>query len=324
MPDPLKDRIDGINKRFGSGTVMKMDGPITPIAVIPTGALSLDLALGVGGIPRGRVTEIYGNEMSGKTTIALHVIAEAQKAGGICLFIDAEHAFDPTYAQAIGVDLSKLLISQPDFAEQALEIADEFAESGQLALIVVDSVAALTPRAEIQGEVGDSHMGLQARLMGQSLRKMTGHLHKTNTAIIFINQLREKIGVVFGSPDVTPGGKALKFYASVRLDVRRKEQIKTDGEASGNLTLVKVVKNKVSPPFRTAEFDIVYGEGISKAGCVLDLAVAHGLIGKSGAWFADPETGEKLGQGREKAKAYLCENPVYMEDMAKKIMDKVR
>jgi recombination protein RecA len=273
------------------------------IESIPTGALALDLALGIGGLPRGRVVEIYGPESSGKSTLALHVVAEAQRNGGICAYIDAEHAMDPVYARAIGVDIDELLISQPDTGEQALEIAEMLIRSGAIDVVVIDSVAALTPRAEIEGEMGDSHVGLQARLMSQALRKLTGTLNKTGTIAIFINQLREKIGVMYGSPEVTPGGRALKFYASVRLDIRRVEQIKDGAEMTGNRTRVKVVKNKCAPPFRTAEFDIMYGTGISREGSILDVAVDLGIVKKAGAWYT--YEGEQLGQGRENAKQFL-------------------
>ena len=285
---------------------------------IPTGALSLDLALGIGGLPRGRVTEIYGPESSGKSTLAMHVVAEAQRNGGTCAYIDAEHAMDPIYAKAIGVDIDQLLISQPDTGEQALEICDMLVRSGAIDVIVIDSVAALTPKAEIEGEMGDSHVGLQARLMSQALRKLTGNLNKTNTIAIFINQLREKIGVMFGSPETTPGGRALKFYSSVRLDIRRIESLKDGAEVVGNRTRVKVVKNKVSPPFKQAEFDIMYGKGISREGSVLDLSVDLGIVKKSGAWFT--YEGEQLGQGRENAKNFLADNPEVMVEVSEKVM----
>ena len=311
--------LANIDKQFGKGSVMRLGDEVrVPLEVIPTGAISLDIALGLGGLPRGRVVEIYGPESSGKTTVALHAVANAQAAGGIVAFIDAEHALDPDYAQALGVDTDALLVSQPDSGEQALEIADMLIRSGALDLIVIDSVAALVPRAEIEGEMGDSHVGLQARLMSQALRKMTGALSNSRTTAIFINQLREKIGVMFGSPETTTGGKALKFYSSVRLDVRRIETLKDGTEMVGNRTRVKVVKNKVAPPFREAEFDVMYGEGISKTGDLLDLAVDKRIVEKSGAWFA--YGGERLGQGRENAKQYLKDNP----DVYKAIEDRVR
>jgi recombination protein RecA len=287
------------------------------IESIQTGALSLDLALGVGGLPRGRVVEIFGPESSGKSTLAMHVVAEAQRNGGICAYIDAEHAMDPVYASAIGVDIDQLLISQPDTGEQALEIVDMLVRSGAVDVVVIDSVAALTPRAEIEGEMGDTHVGLQARLMSQALRKLTANLSRTNTIAIFINQLREKIGVMFGSPETTPGGRALKFYSSVRLDIRRIESIKDGAEIVGNRTRVKVVKNKVAPPFRQAEFDIMYGKGISREGTLLDIAVDMGIIKKSGAWFT--YEGEQLGQGRENAKGFLAENPEIMVEVSEKV-----
>ena len=297
-----------IEKQFGKGSIMRMGDNINMgIEAIPTGALSLDLALGIGGLPRGRIVEIFGPESSGKSTLAMHVVAEAQRNGGICAYIDAEHAMDPVYAKAIGVNVDDLLISQPDTGEQALEIADMLIRSGALDMIVIDSVAALTPRAEIEGEMGDTHVGLQARLMSQALRKLTGTLNKSDTIAVFINQLREKIGVLYGSPETTPGGRALKFYSSVRLDIRRIETIKDGAEMIGNRTRVKVVKNKVSRPFQQAEFDIMYGTGISREGSLLDVAVDLGFIKKSGAWFT--YEGEQLGQGRENAKAFLGENP---------------
>jgi recombination protein RecA len=300
----LEAALSQIEKQFGKGSVMKMGENLNmTIESIPTGALALDLALGIGGLPRGRVVEIYGPESSGKSTLALHVVAEAQRNGGICAYIDAEHAMDPVYARAIGVDIDELLISQPDTGEQALEIAEMLIRSGAIDVVVIDSVAALTPRAEIEGEMGDSHVGLQARLMSQALRKLTGTLNKTGTIAIFINQLREKIGVMYGSPEVTPGGRALKFYASVRLDIRRVEQIKDGAEMTGNRTRVKVVKNKCAPPFRTAEFDIMYGTGISREGSILDVAVDLGIVKKAGAWYT--YEGEQLGQGRENAKQFL-------------------
>jgi len=307
-----------IDKQFGKGSIMRMGEKGTmAIEAVPTGALPLDLALGVGGLPRGRVVEIFGPESSGKSTLAMHVVAEAQRNGGICAYIDAEHAMDPVYAKAIGVDIDQLLISQPDTGEQALEIADMLIRSGALDVVVIDSVAALTPRAEIEGEMGDTHVGLQARLMSQALRKLTANLNKSKTICVFINQLREKIGVMFGSPETTPGGRALKFYSSVRLDIRRIESIKDGAEVVGSRTRVKVVKNKVAPPFRQAEFDIMYGKGISREGALLDLAVEMGIAKKSGAWFT--YEGEQLGQGRENAKNFLSDHPEIMMDMAEKI-----
>ena len=307
-----------IEKQFGKGSVMKMGEKGTmAIEAISTGALSLDLALGIGGLPRGRVTEIYGPESSGKSTLAMHVVAEAQRNGGICAYIDAEHAMDPVYAGAIGVDVDELLISQPDTGEQALEIADMLIRSGAIDVVVIDSVAALTPRAEIEGEMGDSHVGLQARLMSQALRKLTGNLNKSRTIAVFINQLREKIGVMFGSPETTPGGRALKFYSSVRLDIRRIESIKDGVEVVGNRTRVKVVKNKTAPPFKQAEFDIMYGKGISREGSLLDIGVDLGLVKKSGAWYT--YDGEQLGQGRENAKLFLLEHPEVMVEISERI-----
>jgi recombination protein RecA len=308
-----------IDKQFGKGSIMRMGEKGTmAIEAVSTGALSLDLALGIGGLPRGRVTEIYGPESSGKSTLAMHVVAEAQRNGGTCAYIDAEHAMDPVYAKAIGVDIDQLLISQPDTGEQALEICDMLVRSGAIDVVVVDSVAALTPRAEIEGEMGDSHVGLQARLMSQALRKLTGNLNKTKTICIFINQLREKIGVMFGSPETTPGGRALKFYSSVRLDIRRIESLKDGAEVVGNRTRVKVVKNKVSPPFRQAEFDIMYGKGISREGALLDMSVDLGIVTKSGAWFT--YEGEQLGQGRENAKSFLTEHLEVMMEISDKVM----
>ena len=300
--------VSQIEKQFGKGSIMRMgdEGPRREVASISTGALALDLALGVGGVPRGRVIEIFGPESSGKTTLSLHIIAEAQKAGGLDAFIDAEHALDPTYAETIGVDLENLYFSQPDNGEQALEIADTLVRSGALDLVVVDSVAALVPRAEIEGEMGDSHVGLQARLMSQALRKLSGSLNRSGTTAIFINQLREKIGVMFGSPETTPGGRALKFYSSVRLDIRRIGALKAGNDTVGNQTRVKVVKNKVAPPFKVVDFDIMYGEGISREGSLLDIGIENNVIQKSGAWFAYGE--ERLGQGRENAKQFLKEN----------------
>ena len=315
----LKLTLDKLDKTYGKGTVMKMgDSPVQEVDVIPSGSLGLDLALGVGGYPRGRVIEIYGPESSGKTTLTLHAIAEAQKKGGIAAFIDAEHAFDRYYAEKLGVDIENLIISQPDNGEQALEIADNLIRSGAIDIIVVDSVAALTPKSEIEGEMGDSKMGLHARLMSQALRKLTGSISKTNCTVIFINQLREKIGVMFGNPETTTGGNALKFYASVRLDIRRSTQIKNaNSEVMGNKTRVKVVKNKVAPPFKTAEFDIMYGEGISKVGEILDLGVAYEIVKKSGSWFSYDDT--KLGQGRDAVKALLLDNPELMDEVEQKI-----
>ncbi|HJM27598.1 MAG: recombinase RecA [Acidimicrobiales bacterium] len=310
--------LDQITKQFGEGAVMKMGEKATmKIESIPTGALALDLALGVGGLPRGRVTEIYGPESSGKSTLATHVVAEAQRNGGICAYIDAEHAMDPVYAKAIGVDVDELLISQPDTGEQALEIVDTLVRSGAIDVIVIDSVAALTPRVELEGEMGQSHVGLQARLMSQALRKLTSNLNKTKTICIFINQLREKIGVMFGSPETTPGGRALKFYSSIRLDIRRIESLKSGVEIVGNRTRVKVVKNKCAPPFRQAEFDIMYGKGISREGSLLDTGVDMDIVTKSGAWYT--YEGEQLGQGRENAKVFLSENPEIMMEIENKI-----
>ena len=322
-PTPERDKaldaaLSQIDKQFGKGSIMRMGEKGTmAIEAVPTGALPLDLALGVGGLPRGRVVEIFGPESSGKSTLAMHVVAEAQRNGGICAYIDADHAMDPVYAKAIGVDIDQLLISQPDTGEQALEIADMLIRSGALDVVVIDSVAALTPRAEIEGEMGDTHVGLQARLMSQALRKLTANLNKSKTICVFINQLREKIGVMFGSPETTPGGRALKFYSSVRLDIRRIEAIKDGAEVVGSRTRVKVVKNKVAPPFRQAEFDIMYGKGISREGALLDLAVEMGIAKKSGAWFT--YEGEQLGQGRENAKNFLSAHPEIMMDMAEKI-----
>ena len=322
--DEKKKALDAamgqIEKQFGKGSVMKL-GEFTAMEVeaIPTGALTLDVALGIGGIPKGRIIEIFGPESSGKTTLALHAIAESQKAGGTAAFIDAEHALDPVYAKKLGVDIDNLIVSQPDTGEQALEITEALVRSGAIDIIVVDSVAALVPKAEIDGDMGDTHVALQARLMSQALRKLAGVLNKSKTAIIFINQLREKVGIMFGNPETTPGGRALKFYASVRLDIRRIENIKQDGEVIGNRTRVKVVKNKVAPPFREAEFDILYGEGISKEGSILDLAVNLNIIEKSGAWFS--YNGAKIGQGRENVKRYLKENPKILAEVEQKIRD---
>ena len=314
----LEVALGAIDKQFGKGSIMRMgDKQGLEIEFIPTGALPLDIALGIGGVPRGRIVEIFGPESSGKSTLAMHIVAEAQRNGGICAYVDAEHAMDPIYAKAIGVDTDNLLISQPDTGEQALEIVDMLVRSGALDVVVIDSVAALTPRAEIEGEMGDSHMGLQARLMSQAMRKLTANLHKSNTVAVFINQLREKIGVMFGSPETTPGGRALKFYSSVRLDIRRIETIKDGVEVVGSRTRVKVVKNKVSPPFRQAEFDIMYGKGISREGAVLDMAVEMGIAKKSGAWFT--YDGEQLGQGRENAKQFLSENTEVMVQMADRV-----
>lgn len=319
LEQTLKLTTDQIEHKFGKGAIMKLgDSSDLHIGVIPTGSLPLDIALGIGGVPRGRIVEIYGPESSGKTTIALHIIAEAQAAGGIVAFIDAEHALDPVYAAKIGVDVDEMLISQPDTGEQALEICDMLVRSGAIDCVVIDSVAALVPRAEIEGEIGDTTVGLQARLMSQALRKLAGSLSKSNTTCIFINQLREKIGVMFGSPETTTGGRALKFYSSVRIDVRKAESMKKDGEFIGNRVRAKVVKNKVAPPFRQAEFDLMFGEGISKEGCILDMGVESGIVKKSGSWFNYDE--ERLGQGREAAKKSLRENP----DLRNEIEDKVR
>lgn len=311
-----------IEKQYGKGSVMKLGDQSANmgIDVVPTGSLSLDLALGLGGMPRGRIIEIYGPESSGKTTVALHVVAEVQKMGGIAGFIDAEHALDPTYASHIGVDIDNLYISQPDNGEQALEITETMVRSGAVDVIIVDSVAALVPKAEIDGEMGDSHVGLHARLMSQALRKLTGIISKSNCVVIFINQLREKVGVMFGNPETTTGGRALKFYASVRLDVRRIETLKVGGEVVGNRTRVKVVKNKVAPPFKEAEFDIMFGKGISKEGDILDLAVLHDVINKAGAWYS--YNGEKIGQGRENTKLYLANNPDVMEEIEQQVRNK--
>ena len=316
----LDSAILKIEKAYGKGAIMKYgEASREPIEVIPTGCLAIDYALGIGGVPRGRIVEIYGPESSGKTTVALHVVAECQKMGGICAFIDAEHALDPTYAERLGVNLAELYISQPDSGEQALEICENLISSGAIDLVVVDSVAALTPKAEIDGEIGDNFIGLQARLMSQAMRKLTGVASKTKTSVIFINQLREKVGVMFGSPETTPGGKALKFYSSIRLDVRKVDTIKDGTDIIGNRTKVKVVKNKMAPPFKQAEFDIVYGQGISRDGTLLDMAVECEIIDKSGAWFS--YNGDKIGQGRENAKAFLKNNPEVFAEVEAKVRD---
>lgn len=316
----LQTALAQIEKQFGKGAVMKLgQNSSLNVEAIPTGSLSLDIALGIGGVPRGRIIEIYGPESSGKTTVALHIVAEAQKMGGEAVFIDVEHALDPVYAQALGVDIDSLLVSQPDTGEQALEICEALVRSGAIDVVVVDSVAAMTTKAEIEGEMGDSFVGLQARLMSQALRKLTGAISKSNAVCIFINQLREKIGVMYGNPETTPGGRALKFYSSVRLDIRKKDPIKEGGEVIGNLTKVKVVKNKVAPPFREAEFDIMYGEGISREGEIVDLAVKLDIIKKSGSWYS--YEGTRIGQGRDKVKQYFKENPEFAEQIAKQVMD---
>ena len=316
----LEMAMSQIEKQFGKGSVMKLgEFKAMEIEAIPTGALSLDIALGIGGVPRGRIIEVFGPESSGKTTLALHIVAEAQKMGGEAAFIDAEHALDPVYAKKLGVDIDNLIVSQPDTGEQALEITESLVRSGALDVIVVDSVAALVPKAEIDGDMGDSHMGLQARLMSQALRKLAGAINKSKTVLIFINQLREKIGVMFGNPETTTGGRALKFYASVRMDIRRIENIKQDGEVKGNRVRVKVIKNKVAPPFREAEFDIVYGQGISKEGNILDMAVNLDIVEKAGSWFS--YNGERIGQGRENVKKYLKENPEMLEDIEEKVRE---
>jgi recombination protein RecA len=318
----LETALAQIDRQFGKGSVMRLGSEDrAPVEVIPTGSIALDVALGIGGIPRGRIVEIYGPESSGKTTLTLHAIANAQRAGGIAAFIDAEHALDPEYAKKLGVDIDALLVSQPDTGEQALEIADMLVRSGSIDLIVIDSVAALVPRAEIEGEMGDSHVGLQARLMSQALRKLTGGLNQTNTTMIFINQLREKIGVFFGSPETTAGGKALKFYASVRLDIRRIETLKDGTEAVGNRTRVKVVKNKMAPPFKQAEFDILYGVGISREGSLIDYGVDQAIVKKSGAWYT--YDGDQLGQGKENARNFLLQNPDIAADIEQKILVKL-
>ena len=316
----LEAAMSQIEKQFGKGSVMKLgEFKAMEIEAIPTGALSLDMALGIGGVPRGRIIEVFGPESSGKTTLALHVVAEAQKMGGEAAFIDAEHALDPVYAKKLGVDIDNLIVSQPDTGEQALEITESLVRSGALDVIVVDSVAALVPKAEIDGDMGDSHMGLQARLMSQALRKLAGAINKSKTVLIFINQLREKIGIMFGNPETTTGGRALKFYASVRMDIRKIENIKQDGEVKGNRVRVKVIKNKVAPPFREAEFDIVYGQGISKEGNILDMAVNLDIVEKAGSWFS--YNGERIGQGRENVKRYLHENPEMLEDIEEKVRE---
>src|SRR4051794_33917641 len=328
MPSPadrekaLETALAQIDRQFGKGSVMRLGTEErAPVAIIPTGSIALDVALGIGGLPRGRIVEIYGPESSGKTTLTLHAIANAQKNGGIAAFIDAEHALDPEYAKKLGVDIDSLLVSQPDTGEQALEIADMLVRSGSIDLIVIDSVAALVPRAEIEGEMGDSHVGLQARLMSQALRKLTGGLSQTGTTMIFINQLREKIGVFFGSPETTAGGKALKFYASVRLDIRRIETLKDGTDAVGNRTRVKVVKNKMAPPFKQAEFDILYGVGISREGSLIDYGVEHEIVRKSGAWYT--YDGDQLGQGKENARGYLLEHPEIANEIEQKILSKL-
>ena len=314
----LEAALGQIEKQFGKGSVMKLgDYTAMNVEAIPTGALSLDIALGIGGIPRGRIIEVFGPESSGKTTLALHLIAEAQKMGGEAAFIDAEHALDPVYAKHLGVNIDELIVSQPDTGEQALEIAEALVRSGALDIIVVDSVAALVPKAEIDGDMGDAHVGLQARLMSQALRKLAGVINKSKCVIVFINQLREKVGIMFGNPETTPGGRALKFYASVRLDIRKTENLKQDGEVFGNRVRVKVVKNKVAPPFREAEFDIIYGKGISKSGNILDLAVNLDIVEKSGSWFS--YDGTRIGQGRENVKKYLEENPEMMKEIEEKV-----
>ena len=317
----LEAAVKEIEKQFGKGSVMRLGDKVhEKMEVIPTGSVSLDLALGVGGYPKGRIIEIYGPESSGKTTFALHAIAEAQKQGGIAAFIDAEYALDPRYAHALGVDVDNLIVSQPDTGEQALEIADQLIRSGAIAICVVDSVAALVPKAEIDGDMGDAHIGIQARLMSQAMRKLSGAINKSNTVAIFINQIREKVGVMFGSPETTSGGRALKFYASIRLDIRRVEQIKRGDEAIGNLTRIKVVKNKVAPPFKTCDVDLMYGKGINKEGEILDMAVKYDIIEKSGSWFSYKE--EKLGQGRENIKEYLAQNPNLMQEILDQIYAK--
>ena len=324
--DEKKKALDAVilklEKQFGKGSIMKFNNQVyAEVEVIPTGCLSIDLALGIGGLPRGRIVEIYGPESSGKTTVALHVVAECQKIGGTCAFIDAEHALDPVYAEKLGVDLNDLLISQPDNGEQALDICEALVASGSVDLVVVDSVAALTPKAEIDGEMGESFIGLQARLMSQALRKLTAMTNKTKTCILFINQLREKVGVIFGSPETTPGGKALKFYSSVRMEVRKGEPIKAGNDFVGNRTKVKIVKNKMAPPFKTAEFDIIFGEGISRIGTIIDLGVENDIIEKSGSWFA--YAGDKIGQGKENVKTYLIEHPEIVGEIEQKLKEKL-
>ncbi len=316
----LEVAMSQIEKQFGKGSVMKLgEFKAMEVEAIPTGALSLDIALGIGGVPRGRIIEVFGPESSGKTTLALHIIAEAQKMGGEAAFIDAEHALDPVYAKKLGVDIDNLIVSQPDTGEQALEITESLVRSGALDVIVVDSVAALVPKAEIDGDMGDSHMGLQARLMSQALRKLAGAINKSKTVLIFINQLREKIGIMFGNPETTTGGRALKFYASVRMDIRKIENIKQDGQVMGNRVRVKVIKNKVAPPFREAEFDVLYGKGISKEGNIFDMAVNLDIVQKSGSWFS--YNGERIGQGRENAKRYLIDRPELLQEVEKKVRD---
>ena len=321
--DALDTAIKQLEKQYGKGTVMKLgQAPALNVEAISTGSITLDCALGIGGVPRGRIVEIFGPESSGKTTVALHIIASAQKAGGEAAFIDVEHALDPVYAKALGVDIDSLLVSQPDTGEQALEICDMLARSGALDVIVIDSVAALVPRAEIQGEMGDSHVGLQARLMSQALRKITGTVNKSNTCVIFINQLREKVGIMFGNPEVTTGGRALKFYSSMRLDVRRIESLKVGDSVVGNRTRVKIVKNKVAPPFKQAEFDIMYGEGISRSGDILDSAVEAKIVDKAGSWYSFE--GERIGQGRENVKVYLKEHPAVMDKIEGMLLDQIK
>jgi len=319
----LEQAIAQIEKQFGKGSIMKLgDTAVQEVEVIPTGCLTLDMALGIGGIPRGRIIEIYGPESSGKTTVSLHIVAEAQKMGGTAAFIDAEHALDPIYAQRLGVDIKNLYVSQPDTGEQGLEIAESLVRTGSVDIVVIDSVAALTPKAEIDGEMGDSHVGLQARLMSQALRKLAGITSKTKTCVVFINQLREKVGVMFGNPETTPGGKALNFYSSVRFDVRKGETIKDGDQSVGSRTKVKIVKNKMAPPFKTAEFDIVFGVGISKEGCLLDMAVENDIIQKSGAWFS--YNGEKIAQGKENAKGFLANNPELYAEVETKVKEAIK